>query len=95
MSRRNDLLRLYNAPVHEFLLSDFPWRRAGLIQLLNYSRRPASDGPLFYVKQPHRSARLVSPEIARPRPFNGFLRKRWGGVSLPRISVYGALELEK
>jgi hypothetical protein len=63
---------------------------------LNYSRRPATDGPLFYVKEPHRSARLVTPEIASPRELD-FAPQEAGGaeLSVPLISVYGAVELEK
>jgi hypothetical protein len=66
-----------------------------VIQLLNYSRRPASDGPLFYVKQPHRLARLVSPELATPVALQWNPQEAGGSeLPLPKISVYGAVELE-
>jgi hypothetical protein len=69
--------------------------RQGMIHLLNYSRRPASDGPLFYVKEPQRSARLVSPELDSPAELQWAPQEAGGAeLSLPRISVYGAVELE-
>jgi hypothetical protein len=69
--------------------------RQGVIHLLNYSRRPASDGPLFYVKEPYRSARLVGPGIASPAGLQWVPQEAGGAeLSLPRITVYGAVELE-
>ena len=66
-----------------------------VIHLLNYSRRPGSDGPLVYVKKPHRSARLVSPELATPVELKWESQEAGGAeLSLPSISVYGAIELE-
>ena len=62
---------------------------------LNYSRRPASDGPLFYVKEPYKSARLVSPELASPIELQWAPQEAGGAeLSLPGIAVYGAVELE-
>ena len=96
MSHRNDLLRLYNAPSANFLYETSAQDRQGVIHLLNYSRRPGSDGPLFYVKEPHKSARLVSPEIASPAELQWAPQENGGAeLSLPRLSVYGAIELEK
>ena len=96
MSHRNDLLRLYNAPSANFLYETTAQGRQGSIQLLNYSRRPGSDGPLFWVKEPYKSARLVSPEIASPAELQWAPQQAGGAeLSLPRLSVYGAVELEK
>jgi hypothetical protein len=96
MSHRNDLLRLYNAPSANFLYETTAQGKQGVIQLLNYSRRPGSDGPLFYVKEPYKSARLVSPEIASPEELQWAPQEAGGAeLSLPRLSVYGAIELEK
>ena len=82
MSHRNDLLRLYNAPSMNFLYETSAQGGQGVIHLLNYSRRPGSDGPLFYVKEPHRSARLVSPEIASPAELE-WLPQEAAGRSCP------------
>jgi hypothetical protein len=96
MSHRNDLLRLYNAPSSNFLYETSAQGGQGVIHVLNYSRRPGSDGPLFYVKEPHKSARLVSPEIASPAELQWAPQEAGGAeLSLPSLSVYGAIELEK
>jgi len=96
MSHRNDLLRLYNAPSANFLYATSAQGKQGVIHVLNYSRRPASDGPLFYVKEPHKSARLVSPEIDSPTELKWVPQEAGGAeLSLPKISVYGAIEMEK
>jgi hypothetical protein len=96
MSHRNDLLRLYNAPSANFLYETSAQGGQGVIHLLNYSRRPGSDGPLFYVKEPHKTARLVSPEIASATALEWAPQQAGGAeLSLPRLSVYGAIELEK
>jgi len=95
VSHRNDLLRLYNASSMNFFYQASAQGGQGVIHLLNYSRRPASDGPLFYVKEPHKSARLVSPELASPAELQWNPQEAGGAeLSLPRISVYGAVELE-
>jgi len=96
ISHRNDVLRLYNAPSMNFLYETSAQGKQGVIHLLNYSRRPGSDGPLFYVKEPHKSARLVSPEIASPTDL-AFAPQEAGGAELflPKLTVYGAVELEK
>jgi len=48
------------------------------------------------VKEPHKSARLVSPEISSPAELQWAPQEAGGAeLSLPRLSVYGAIELEK
>jgi hypothetical protein len=95
MSHRYDPIRLYNASSMNFFYQTSAQGKQGVIHLLNYSRRPASDGPLFYVKEPHRTARLVSPELASPAELHWNSQEAGGSeLSLPKISVYGAVELE-
>jgi len=95
MSHRNDPIRLYNASSMNFFYETSAQGKQGVIHLLNYSRRPASDGPLFYVKEPHRTARLVSPELASTVELQWNPQEAGGSeLSLPKISVYGAVELE-
>jgi len=55
-----------------------------VIQLLNYSRR--GGDALFYVKEPYKSARVVSPELASPAELQ-FAPQEAGGAELtvPRI----------
>jgi hypothetical protein len=95
VSHRNDLLRLYNASSMNFFYQASAQGGRGVIHMLNYSRRPASDGPLFYVKEPAKSARLVSPELASPAALEWAPQEAGGAeLALPRIAVYGAVELE-
>jgi hypothetical protein len=72
-----------------------PKNRQGVIHVLNYSRRPASDNALVYLQTPCRSARFVSPEIASPVALQVVPQAAGGAeLSLPRISVYGAVQME-
>jgi hypothetical protein len=96
MSHGNDLLRLYNAPSSNFLYETSAQGKQAVIHLLNYSRRPGGDGALFYVKEPYKSARVVSPELASPAELKWDPQEAGGAeLTLPRLSVYGAIELEK
>ena len=95
ISHRNDLLRLYNAASMNFFYQTSAQGGKGVIHLLNYSRRPASDGPLIFAKEPHRVARLVSPELTSPIALQWAPQEAGGAeLTLPKISVYGAVELE-
>jgi hypothetical protein len=94
VSHGKDLVRVYNAPSSNFLYATSAQGKQAVIQLLNYSRR--GGDALFYVKEPYKSARVVSPELASPAELQ-FAPQEAGGAELtvPRISVYGAIELEK
>jgi hypothetical protein len=95
MSHRGDPVRLYNGASMNFFFQVSGRGRQGLIHVLNYSRRPGSDNALIYLKAPYRSARFVSPEVASPVPLQ-WDPQAAGGVELdlPRISVYGAVQME-
>jgi len=99
LSHRGDPARLYNGASMNYFYQASPQGRQGVIHVLNYSRRSGSDNAIIYLKTPYRSARFVSPEIASP------VDLKWdpqtspyeiGGaeLSLPRISVYGAVQME-
>jgi hypothetical protein len=95
LSHRGDPVRLYNGPSMNCFYQASPQGRQGVIQVLNYSRRPGSSGALVYVKAPYRSARFVSPELASAVPLQ-FVAQEAGGAELylPAISVYGAVQME-
>jgi hypothetical protein len=96
MSHRNDILRLYSASSANGFYQTSAQGGQGVIHLLNYACRPGSDGPLFYVRDPYKSARLVSPELASPAALKLDPQDEGGAeLFLPRLSVYGAIELEK
>jgi hypothetical protein len=99
LSHRGDPARLYNGAAMNYFFQSSPEGRQAVIHVFNYSRRAGGDNALIYLKSPWRSARFVSPEIAAPVPL------KWepqtssyevGGaeLSLPRFSVYGAVEME-
>ena len=95
MSHRGAPARLYNGASMNYFFQVSPRNRQGVIHVLNYSRRPGSDNALVYLKTPCRSARFVSPEAASPVVLP-VVPQAAGGVelSLPRISVYGAVQME-
>lgn len=96
MSHRNDILRLYSASSSNGFYQTSAQGGQGVIHMLNYSCRPGSDGPLFYVRDQYKSARLVSPELASPATLPLAAQEEGGAeLFLPRLSVYGAIELEK
>ena len=95
MSHRGDPARLYNGSSMNYYFEASPKNRQGVIHVLNYSRRPASDNALVYLQTPCRSARFVSPEIASPVALQVVPQAAGGAeLSLPRISVYGAVQME-
>ncbi len=95
VSHGKDLVRVYNAPSSNFLYETSAQGKQAVIQLLNYSRRPGGDGALFFVREPYKSARVVSPELASAAELK-FAPQEAGGaeLTLPRLSVYGVIELE-
>ena len=96
MSHRNDILRLYSASSANGFYQTSAQGGQGVIHLLNYACRPGSDGPLFYVRDQYKSARLVSPELTSPATLQLAAQEEGGAeLFLPRLSVYGAIELEK
>jgi len=93
ISHGKDLVRVYNAPSSNFLYATSAQGKQAVIHLLNYSRR--GGDALFYVKEPYKSARVVSPELPSSAELQ-FAPQEAGGseLTVPRISVYGVIELE-
>jgi hypothetical protein len=95
LSHRGDPARLYNGASMNYFFQVAGRQGQGIIHVLNYSRRPGSDNALVYLKAPYRSARFVSPEIASPVALPWEAQESGGcELSLPKISVYGAVRLE-
>ncbi len=95
MSHRGDPARLYNGSSMNYYYQASPQGRQGVIHVLNYSRRSGNDNALIYLRTPCRSARFVSPETAAPVALP-LAPQAAGGVELylPRLSVYGAVQME-
>lgn len=95
LSHRGDPVRLYNGSSMNCFYQASAQGRQGVIQVLNYSRRPGSTGALVCVKTPCRSARFVSLELASPVPLQWVAQEAGGAeLSLPAISVHGAVQME-
>ena len=96
VSRRNDLVRLYNPGTTNCRLSDgfvSPYRGKRLVQVLNYSSEPASYVTLW-VNGKVESARLWQLGAAEARTLQGRSASRGTEFDLPPVSVYCALEFE-
>lgn len=99
MSHRGDPARLYNGASMNYFYQVSPRGRQGVIHVLNYSRLPGSANALIFLKSPYRSASFVSPEIAAPvalkwSPLTSAYETGGAELSLPPISVYGAIQME-
>jgi hypothetical protein len=99
MSHRGDPARLYNGASMNYFYQVSPRGRQGVIHVLNYSRLPGSANALIYLKAPYRAASFVSPEIASPvalkwSPLTSAYETGGAELSLPLISVYGAVRME-
>ena len=101
VSRRNDLVRLYNPETTNCHSSiepgsgDFtsPHRRKRLVQVLNYSSQPA-DSVTLWVNARVGSARLWRPGTKDARTVRGVAASPGTDFGLPPLSVYCALEFE-
>ncbi len=95
LSHRNDPIRLYNGSTMNFACQVSADGRQSVIHMLNYSRRAGGDGVVLYLKNPFKTARFVSPEIAAPAPL-AFAPQAAGGAELPlpNFVIYGAVQLE-
>ncbi len=93
VSRRNDLVRLYNPAETNCHSSMEPDGQRRLIQVLNYSRKPAEYVTLW-VDGRYSSAQLIRPETTDPVVLKGVAGNPGTEFDLPTFSVYCALQLE-
>jgi hypothetical protein len=93
VSRRNDLVRLYNPELTNCHASIDPGQRKRLVQVLNYSSEPA-DFVTLWVNARVESARLWRPEAKDAVTLRGVAASPGTDFRLPPVSVYCALEFE-
>jgi hypothetical protein len=93
VSRRNDLVRLYNPATTNCHSSFDPGRNNVLVQVLNYSASPA-DFLTVWVHDDVSSARLLRPEARGAVPVRGVAAHPGTDFGLPTVSVCCALEFE-
>jgi hypothetical protein len=94
VSRRNDLVRLYNPGSTNCHSSIDPGHRKQLVQVLNYSSKPA-DSVTLWMNTRAGLTRLWRPGSKDALTIQGVPAARGTDFSLPPISVYCALELER
>jgi hypothetical protein len=93
VSRRNDLVRLYNPEATNCHSSIDPGHRKRLVQVLNYSSQPVGSVTLW-VNARVGSARLWRPGTKDAVTLQGVAAAPGTDFGLPPLSVYCALEFE-
>jgi len=93
VSRRNDLVRLYNPGVTNCHSSFDPGHNKCLVQVLNYAEEPA-DSVTVWVHDHVSSARLLRPGAKGAVPVPGVAAHPGTDFDLPTVSVCCALEFE-
>jgi hypothetical protein len=93
LSRRNDRVRLYNPGAANCHSSIDPARQKRLVQVLNYSVKPA-DSITLWVNDKSGPARLWQPETKDTRTLEGVAASPGPGTEfhLPQLAIYCALE---
>ena len=94
VSHRNDLVRLYNPKATNCHSSIDPGHKKQLVQVLNYSSKPAGSVTLW-MNTRARSARLWRPGTKDALTVQGVAAAPGTDFGLPPISVYCALEFER
>jgi hypothetical protein len=93
LSRRNDIVRLYNRSTVNCHSSVDPAHKRRLVQVLNYSVKPA-DSVTLWVNDEVKSARLWQPGTDEALPLQGVSASPGIEFKLPPLSLYCALEFE-
>jgi len=93
LSRRNDVVRLYNRSTVNCHSSVDPAHKRRVVQVLNYSVKPA-DSVTLWVNDEVKSARLWQPGTNQPVTLQGVATSPGMEFRLPPLSLYCALEFE-
>ena len=91
MSRRNDVIRLWNAGSTNARYTRGP-SGAGLVQIVNYATRAFGHPVSLYVAHPYKSAKLVGLSGQAPETLSVEPRGEGVEVNLPPFPVYAAIE---
>jgi len=93
LSRRNDIVRLYNRTTVNCRSSVDPARKRRLVQVLNYSGKPA-DSVTLWVNDEVKSVRLWQPGTNEALTLQGVAASPGMEFRLPTLSLYFALEFD-
>ncbi len=94
LSRRWDLLRLFNAGSLQSRLTVAPDRKRALVHLINYTRRPAAHVVSLSLAWPVRSVKIHLPPKPDSVPLQIHLEDGRQEVHLPPFPIYCAVEFE-
>lgn len=92
LSRRRDLVRLWNPGATNAHYTVSPDNKHGLVQILNYAHRP-TDSLSLRVMRPYQRASLWTLESAKAQPVKMIADSESVEFHLPPVSVYAAIEL--
>jgi hypothetical protein len=94
VGRENDLARLYNPGSTNFYASAAPNRRKQLVQIVNYTNRPAPYVSLW-MNMKASGAKLWSPDAQAPNSVAGIAENEGTNFELPDLPVHCAIEFER
>lgn len=94
LSRRNDLVRLYNPGTTNCYCSFDPTNLKGLVQILDYSPSGTTDFVTLWTQVRNRSARLWTLDAKQPIDLAGSSAEEAVEFNLPDFSLYLALEFQ-
>jgi hypothetical protein len=94
LSRRNDVVRLYNPDATNCYCSYDPTSGRGLVQILNYSSSGPAHFVTLWVQIQNRPARLWTLDANQPISIPGISADEAVEFNMPDVSVYSALEFE-
>jgi hypothetical protein len=93
LSRRHDLLRVWNGSPAITYYAGSPHARRAVVHILNYSAQPV-EFMSVRVMQPYRSARLWTAGGEPPAPLKVIPADGAAEFHLPPVGPYAAIELE-
>lgn len=95
LGHRNNPLQFFNAASMNSYYTITEDRKKALVQIVNYSMRPAGHPVSVKFPERYRAARLWTLESKAPAPLGVEAVDRGVEIHLPPFSVYAAIELEK
>ncbi len=94
LSRRNDLVRVFNTGMTNCYCSSDPKRGTGLVQILNYSSSPAQFVSIW-VRTHSPTGRLWTLDARIPVAAKGIPAAGGMEFHLPQLATYAAIEFER
>jgi hypothetical protein len=94
LSRRNDLVRIFNVTGCNTLLTNDAASGRRLVQVLNYASTGRPELASVWVQNGNRAAKLWTLDATEPVTLKGVVARGGMEYQLPSISTYAALEFD-